>query len=67
MIKENSPKIREITFLSLFPQTGPVRLRVPASRWRPEGGSDLPQRDTVGEEHHAGGAAGVPALLVVVS
>lgn len=97
-------------------QAGPIRLRVPAARRRPEVGADLPVRgepppppfvlrrrlpasilcgagerrrpagspplvgapqptggpflspaDPVGEEHHAGRAPRLPALLVVVS
>ena len=48
-------------------QIGPLRVRVPPPHRRAEGGADVPQRDQMGEEHHVRRAAGLPALLVVVS
>ena len=48
-------------------QTCPLRVRVPPPHRRAEGGADVPQRDQMGEEHHVRRAAGLPALLVVVS
>lgn len=47
-------------------EAGTLRVRVFAARRRPEGGPDLPLGDPVGEEHHTGRTARLPALLVVV-
>ena len=52
---------------SVLFQIGAVRLRVFAARRSPKSSPNIPQRDSMGKEHHIRRTTRLPTLMVVVS